>query len=118
MLPDKAAVASYHQCFHRFAILGNDTKLPILGQGTAVFSLNGKVIMVQDALHVPGLRAPLYSLRQHKTMPGCGTFSLYEVGSYILFPHFALRIDGGIDNIVSYKSIGRSETVKLDYAQP
>ena len=118
MLPDKAAFTSYRKCFHRFALLGNDTKLPILGQGTAVFSLNGKVIMVRDALHVPGLRAPLYSLRQHKTMPGCGTFSLYNVGSYILFPNFALRIDDSVDNIVSYRSIGRSENSKLDYAQP
>ena len=52
-------------------------------------------------------------------MPGCGTFSLYEVGSYMLFPNVALRsIDNSVDNIVSYKSIGRSETVKVDYAQP
>ena len=51
-------------------------------------------------------------------MPGCGTFSLHDVGSYILFPNFALRIDDSVDNLVSYKSIGRSETVELDYAQP
>ena len=51
-------------------------------------------------------------------MPGCGTFSLYDVDSYILFPNFPLHIDNSVDNIVSYKSIRQSETVHLDYAQP
>ena len=46
MLPDYKAFISYRKCFHRFAILGDNTKLPILGEGTAVFSLNGKAIMV------------------------------------------------------------------------
>ena len=55
MLPDYNAFTSYHKCFHRFALLGDNTKLPILGEGTVVFSLNGKVIMVRDAIHVPGL---------------------------------------------------------------
>ena len=82
------------------------TKLPILGEDTSVFSLNGKTIMVWDAVHVPGLRALLYSLRKHKFMPGCRIFSLYNVGSYILFHNFAIRIDGSVDNILSYKSIG------------
>ena len=51
-------------------------------------------------------------------MPGCGTFSLYNVSSFILFPNFALRINDSANNIVSYKSIGRSATFKLNYAQP
>ena len=107
MLLDYYTFITYRKCLHRFAILGDNTKLPILGEGTIVFSLNGKNIMVQDDIYVPGLRAPLYSLRKHKTMPGCRTFSLPNVGSYILFPNFALRIDDSVDNLVSYKSIGR-----------
>ena len=51
-------------------------------------------------------------------MPGCGAFSFYNVGSYILFPDFTLRIDDSIDNLVSYNSIGRSPCDRLDYAQP
>ena len=69
-------------------------------------------------MHVPALREPLYSLRKHKSMPGCGTFSFYNVGSYILFPNFALRIDDSDDNMVSYRSIGRSPIQQLDYAEP
>lgn len=118
MLPDYYAFIYYRKCFHCFTILGDNTKLPILDEGTAVFSLNGKTIMVRDAIHVPDLRAPLYSPRKYKTMLGCSIFSLHDVGSYILFPNFALRIDDIVDNLVSYKSIGRSETFKLDYAQP
>ena len=41
MLPDCLAFVSYHKCSNHFALLGNDTKLPILGEGTAKFSLNG-----------------------------------------------------------------------------
>ena len=100
MLPDRQAFISYHRCFHRYALLGNDTKVPILGEGTAVFSLNGKTLLIRNVLHVPDLRAPLYSLRKHKAMKGCGTFNFYGVGSYILFPHFALRIDDSVDNKV------------------
>ena len=59
----------------------------------------------------------MYLLRKHKTMPGCGAFSFYGVGSFVLFPTFVLRIDDSVDNVVSYKSIG-SAYEHLDYAQP
>ena len=118
MLPDYGAFVSYHKCHNRVAVLGDDTELPILGEGSAKFSLNGKIILIRNVLHVPGLRSPLYSLRKHKAMPGCGTFSFHNVGSFVLFPNFTLRIDDSVDNIVSYKSIGPSSCGKLDYAQP
>jgi len=35
-----------------------------------------------------------------------------------LFPTFALQIDNSIDNLVSYKSIGRTSFAQLNYAQP
>jgi hypothetical protein len=65
MLPDKAAFRSYHTCQGKFVTLGDHNKCRIEGQGTAIFSLNGKTILVRNALHVPGLRSPLYSLRRH-----------------------------------------------------
>ena len=51
-------------------------------------------------------------------MSGCGAFSFCNVGSYILFPDFALKIDDSVDNLVSYKSIGQTSCTQLDYAQP
>jgi len=118
MLPDYSAFPSYHRVAGRTVTLGDNTQLRIAGIGSAKFSLNGKVILVRGALHVPDLRGPLYSLRKHKSLPGCGTFSHYDVGSYILFPTFALRIDDSVDNVVSYRSIGRRKSAPLDYAQP
>ena len=95
-----------------------NTKLPILGEWTAKFSLNGKIILIQNALHVPDLHNPLYSLQKHKSMPGCGTFSHFDSGSYILFPTFQLCNDDSLDNIISYESIGRAPCDHIDYAKP
>lgn len=99
-------------------MLGDDTRLPIYGRGTAKIRLNGKTILLRNALHVPALRAPLYSLRQHSKQPGCGTFSDSNTGSFILFPHFVLQIDDSTDNLLSYAPLGRITTSRLDYAQP
>jgi hypothetical protein len=120
MLPDYMAFNSYRKHSHRTVKLGDKSTLRIAGEGTATFSLNGKVITVRNALHVPDLRQPLYSLRKHKTMPGCGTFSHHhDVGSFILFPDFVLRIDDSIDNLVTYKSIGRQKPHRRpDYVEP
>jgi hypothetical protein len=118
MLPDYSAFVSYKRCHNESVTLGDETQLPILGRGKAIFMINGKTIQVCDALHVPGLRAPLYSLRKHRHMDGCGYYSHFGVGSFILFPTFTIEVDDTEDNIVSYKSIGRQPNVKLDYKQP
>jgi hypothetical protein len=59
MIPDYKAFTSYQSCKNEFATLGDTTQLPIMGRGKARFMLNGKVIEVRNALHVPDLRAPL-----------------------------------------------------------
>ena len=51
-------------------------------------------------------------------MPSCGTFSMYDVGSFILFPRFSLCVNDSDDNLVSYRSIGREPCSRLDYAEP
>ena len=107
MLHELIAFLSIRKCDHKFVTLGDESVVPVLGQGTAVISLNGKTILVRNALYVPALRAPLYSLRKHKTMPGCGTFSFHGLGSHILFPQFTLKTDDSVDSLVSYKSIVR-----------
>jgi hypothetical protein len=68
MIPDYKAFTSYKRCTNEFVTLGDTTKLRIMGWGKAKFYLNNKVIEVRNALHVPGLRAPLYSLRRHRHM--------------------------------------------------
>ena len=118
MLPDKKAFRSYHTCQNKFVTLGDNNKCRIEGEGTAIFSLNGKTILVRNALHVPALRSPLYSLRKHNQMPGCGIVSYSGLGSFILFPGFCLQVDDTQDFLLSYKSIGRGRYKTLDYAQP
>jgi hypothetical protein len=51
-------------------------------------------------------------------MDGCGYYSQYNVGSFILFPTFTIEVDETTDNLVSYKSLGHSHTKALDYKEP
>jgi hypothetical protein len=60
MLPN--AFISYYPVEGRRVCRGNNSFTPILGHGTAIISLNGKKILIQNCLHVPDLRNPLYSL--------------------------------------------------------
>jgi hypothetical protein len=118
MIPDYKAFVSYKSCRGEFVTLGDTTKLPIMGKGTARFYLNDKVVEVRNALHVPGLRAPLYSLRRHCHMFDCGYYSQFGVGSFILFPTFTIKVDDSEDNIVSFKAIGRAPCKCVDYREP
>ena len=51
-------------------------------------------------------------------MPGCGYFSQFYVGSYVLFPNFVIKVDDTTDNLISFQSIGLNESPTLDYAEP
>jgi hypothetical protein len=117
MLPDYDAFYSYHKCSGRFVTLGDSTKLPIHGFGTAIICLNGKNILIRNALHVPALRSPLYSLRRHRLMEGCGFYAHYNDGNFVLFPTFSLQVDDSKDNLISYKPIGRQHIEVLHYAE-
>ena len=119
MLPDYAVFLSYRKQANCWVTLGDDTKLPILGEGSAKIKLNGKVVILRRCLHVPGLHNPLYSLRKHRKMPGYGTYSDYDHGAFILFPRFTLQIDDSVNNFISYEPIGRSDPhVSIDYCEP
>eukprot|EP00956_Cyclotella_meneghiniana_P032302 scaffold88129_cov23-Cyclotella_meneghiniana.AAC.1 len=118
MFPDYKTFVSYHPCHNKTVLLGDSTELPILGYGTAKFSLNGHVILVRNALHVPGLTDPLYSLRQHRFMQGCGVFSHHDSGAFLLFPNFAIKIDDRVDCLLNFKAIGRQSSSKIAYAEP
>ena len=67
--------------------------------------VHGRVILIRNALHVPVLQAPLYSLRKHCKQPGCGIYGQEGIGSFIIFPSFTLQIDDTNDNIVSFRPI-------------
>jgi hypothetical protein len=69
MFPDYTTFLSYCWVYNKVVTLGDHSPLPILGMGNAKFSINKHVILVRNALHIPGLSAPLYMLHQYRLMP-------------------------------------------------
>ena len=118
MFPDYATFVSYHKCSNKFVQLSDSTELPIHSYGTAKFSLNRHVVLVCNALHVPDLTDPLYSLRQHCFMEGCSFFSQYDSGAFLLFPSFSIKIDDSVDCLLNFKPIGLAKSKPIEYAEP
>jgi len=119
MLPDKSAFIYYHQVSGRRVRMGNNSFAPILGHGLAIISLNGRKILIQDCLHVPDLRNPLYSLRAHQCKRGCGFIGMYGLGMQVFFPTFIIKVNTVTDCHLSYAPIGRACGLpNLDYVQP
>ena len=118
MFLDYSTFKTCHRLPNRYSTLGDTTRLPIEGIGTAVYKLNGHTILARNALHIPALRGPLYSLRKHRQRPGCGVYSSYKDGSYLLFPEFILQVEDSYDNIVSYWSLGASYQGPINYIEP
>jgi hypothetical protein len=108
MLPKKAAFISYKLVSNLQVCMGNNSFLLVLGCGTAVISLNGQHVLIQNALHVPGLMMPLYSLQAHLTQHGCAFYGAYAAGILVCFPTFVLTLTTSSDCHLSYKPLGRS----------
>ena len=102
--------------YNKYVILADNTKIPISGKGVIAIKMGGKKIIIRDVYHVPALRLPLFSLRLHRRVPGCGYHSDND-GVFIFFPAFILAVDNEVDNYVTCRSIGRSAKT-FDYIQP
>ncbi len=119
MFSDKLAFISYKVMSNLQVCMGNKTLIPVLGQGTAIITLNGKKNLVGNALHVPGLVVPLYSLCTHLTQCGCGFIGTNEYGMLVYFPHVVLSVDMLSDCHLSYKPNGSGAPLdSLHYVQP
>ena len=117
MLPDITAFLSYHHFpSKRFVRMGNESLAEIGGYGTAAFSLNGKRVIIRNVLHVPALRAPLYSLRRHLDMDGCGVHGSKATGFLLWFPKFTIKADLDTDCHLTYQSMGKHKG-SWDFAQ-
>ena len=115
MFRNYSTFKTYHRLTNLYATLVDTTKLPIEGIGIAVYTLNGRNILTRNALHIPALRGPLYSLRKHLQGPGCGVYLSYKHGSYLFLPEFILHVEDSYDNLVSYQSLGASYKFPIDY---
>ena len=90
MCPEQSAFVSYHPvpCNTLNVCMGNKTLAPVLGKGTSIILLNGKLVLVRSVLHVPTLRTPLYSLHKHLTQRGCGFLGNDSLeGFFCVFSH-------------------------------
>ena len=120
MIPDRSAFVSYHRVSNLRVRMADKGYAGVLGRGTAIISLNGKRVLIRDALHVPSLRTPLYSLRAHHRQKGCGFIGDESLGGiFVYFPGFILAVDTTSDCHLSYAPLGRSAALRtLHYAQP
>ena len=118
MFPDYSTFKTYRHIYNCYATLCNTTKLFIEGIGTTAYTLIGKTILPYDALHIPALHVPLYSLRKHRKQPGCGFYSSYNDGSYLFFTYFILQLEYSHDDIVSYRPMVQSHQGPIDYIDP
>ena len=91
MCPERSAFISYHPVPRNTlnVRMGNKTLAPVLGKGAAIISLNGKLVLVRNVIHVSTLRTPLYSLHKHLTQRGCGFLGDDSLGGlFVYFPTF------------------------------
>jgi hypothetical protein len=119
MFSDKSAFISYRLMTNLQVQMGNNSFLSVLGHGLAIISLNSQRILVRNALHVPGLIVPLYSLHAHFAQPGCGFISTSSFGILVYFPTFILSADTLKDCHLAFKSLGCSASLDtIHYLQP
>ena len=117
MFPDYSVFISYRCLMNKFVRLADKTLSPIHGVGMVKVLLNNKVITLRDVYHVLSLRAPLYSLRQHRRLPGCGFIGVND-GFNVYFPTFTLHVDDYVDAYLNYTPIGCRIPVSSHYIQP
>ena len=60
MPPEQSAFISYHPVTNINVHMGSKTLAPVLGKGTTVISLNGKLVLVHNILHVSTRFTPLF----------------------------------------------------------
>lgn len=61
-----------------------------------VIHMGKHTAVLQNVLHVPSLRLPLYSIQVHCRSIGC-TFVANNKGVYLSFPDFILDVDDSHD---------------------
>jgi hypothetical protein len=119
MLPKKAAFISYKLVANLQVPMGNNSFLPVLGCGTTVISLNSQHVLIWNALHVPGLMMPLYSLQARLTQRGCAFYGAYAAGMLVCFLTFVLTVDTSSDCHLSYEPLGCCAPLDIHhYVQP
>ena len=107
MWHDYNAFTSYRPTSSQHVLLADNTKAPVAGIGSIKIILDGHVCGLRNVLHVPSLRVPLYSLRAHRRMKGCGFIG--DNGRFqVYFPSFVTTVDDSSDSYIPYSPLGRA----------
>lgn len=117
MWPDYSTFTSYRPLTSKHVTLADNNTAPVAGIGSIKILLDGHVVGVRNVLHVPSLRVPLYSLRAHRTMDGCG-FIGDNNHFHVYFPTFVVTVDDTIDSHITYSPLGRTSKLPYDFHQP
>ena len=119
MWKDSTAFIQFQPMHNYYVTLANNFKIPITGQGIIHLKINGYVIQLHEAFHVPTLQYSLYSVKQHRRYLQCSCL-FDNTSAKLTFPKFSFDIDDEFDMIVngrsapnSHKFTGPHLTVKL-----
>ena len=113
MVPWKELFLSYRPTPGSYVILANNQKTQCLGRGDIRIKMGGYVTIIANALHIPALRCPLYSIRSHSRIRGCG-FHADNKGTLLAFPTFILPVDLSYDCVIKGSFPSSIETVHFD----
>ena len=105
MWPDHTAFTSYRPLHNNHITIAEDSTKPAMGISSIKISIGGQVVDIRNVLHVPGLCMPLYSLRAHRRMPGCG-FLGDNSTFHVYFPTFITDVDDTIDLFIKCTTLG------------
>ena len=73
--PFYQAFINYRRVHNQHVTLADNSKVRIAGKGTITVKIGGKKVGIRNVYHVPDLCLPLFSLRVHRRVPGCGYHS-------------------------------------------
>jgi hypothetical protein len=99
-------------------LVADNHPIECLGIGTQFLRIDGRTIGRRQVLHVPALKAPLISVRQHRRNQGC-SFIADNNGCYLTFPTFSIIVDDSSDCLLAYEIINPKgmNISKCDYMQ-
>jgi len=88
-------------------LVADNHPIECLGVGTKIWRIGGPrghIVARREVLHVPALKAPLFSVRQHRRHQGC-SFVADNKGCYLTFPTFSVPVDDSTDCLIAYETI-------------
>jgi hypothetical protein len=102
-------------------LVADNHAIECLGVGTTFWRIGGKkgyIVGRRQVLHVPALKAPLLSVRQHRRHQGC-SFIADNDGCYLTFPTFSIRVDDSVDCLIAYETLNPTnvDPSECDYLQ-